>query len=74
MVAPAPGRMPTKKPMVEERNMVPVQWTSSLKLNSIRPVVRTSLPPLLVCSSISRISLTEKRPITTTINCTPSER
>ena len=74
MVAPAPGRIPTKKPITDERSVAPVQAAASLALNSMRPVLRTSVWPLLVLSSISRISETENRPITTTINCTPSER
>lgn len=74
MVAPAPGRIPTKKPTTDERSVAPTHWPASLALNSMRPVFRTSLCPLLVLSSISKISETEKSPITTTINCTPSER
>ncbi|MNZ95406.1 hypothetical protein D3C78_1145530 [compost metagenome] len=74
MVAPAPGKMPTKKPITEERSVGPTHSAASLRLNSKRPVLRTSFCPVLVLSSISRISLTENRPITTTINCTPSER
>ena len=74
MVAPAPGRIPTKKPTTEERSVAPTHCAASLVLNSIRPVFRTRVCPPLVLSSISRISETENRPITTTINCTPSER
>lgn len=71
---PGAGQYADKKPITEERRVVPIHCAPSFRLNNIRPVLRTIVCPLLVCSSIKSISDTENRPITTTINCTPSER
>ncbi len=74
MVAPAPGSVPMTKPATALRSMVQKVRQNSLKLNSSRPLAFTACCPLWVFSSISRISLTLKKPITTMTNWMPSDR
>ena len=74
MVAPAPGRVPMTKPARALRTMVPKVLQNSLKLNSKRPLAFTACWPAWVFSSITRISLTLKKPITTMMNWMPSDR
>jgi hypothetical protein len=62
------------KPATELRIMVQKVKQYSLKLNSTRPLAFTAFWPLWVFSSIRRISLTLKKPITTMTNWMPSDR
>ena len=74
MVAPAPGSTPTTKPTTAERSVHHQVCATSFRLNSARPVSLMMPSELWCCSSISRISLIENTPITTTMNWMPSDR
>ncbi|MCY1432939.1 hypothetical protein D9M71_489560 [compost metagenome] len=74
MVAPAPGSTPMTKPARELRTLLHQVKVNSFRLNSMRPLVFTACWPVLVCSSISSISLTLNRPMTTITNWIPSDR
>ena len=74
MVAPAPGSTPTTNPTTDERMVDHQVWAISLRLNIERPVALMMPAVLWCCSSISRISLMENRPITRTMNWMPSDR
>ena len=74
IAAPAPASTPTMEPGRLERT-VPHQVSAiSFMLNNARPV-SLMMPSLLwCCSSISKISLIENTPITTTVNWMPSDK
>src|SRR3990167_5966096 len=74
IVAPAPGNTPTMKPSTAERTVPHQVSASSFMLNSARPVVLMMPSLLWSCSSISKISLIENTPITTTMNWMPSDK